>query len=553
MRAVRCRARARARARARVRSRRRAPPGTRRSPPTTHLQPAQPVLLAHLWLAHVAALERDEERFLAAREAADRLAARRRRRRRQRRCATTARRSRRGSGSAGSPTNSIDAVGDRDFALEYLNAAAALGIHLSRLAEDLVLACSPASAGYVGTRRFLDRLEPAAAEAQSRRLRARARQVRPPAHQRPAPRHRAQGAAVLVPEGSSGGQGGGVRHRRHHGAPVRRARSRDRSVAPEPRAHERDRSRPICLAVELADALVEHGVPFREAHAQVGVLWAAAESAGVTPRALAEPDRLALSPHFTDATLDALTVESALARRDHAPGGGASSVMAQLEAARRSVGECPPRSLAGRIPWTTRQRTPFGRARPWSPWLPSPSIVLRRATLDDVPGIAARHGRLRVAGRSAAAPGERAVPVRPRVPRRRAARRERRRAADRRVRRAARVVGRISAKCARSPCGPITTARASASGSSRAVLDDARSLALPRVIALTREVPFFERCGFTVASRDTMPRKVWTDCVRCPRRHACDEVAVVLDLVPGASRRRPPPGARGRCPFPSPS
>src|SRR5205823_181448 len=68
-----------------------------------------------------------------------------------------------------------------------------------------------------------------------------------------------------------------------------------------------------------------------------------------------------------------------------------------------------------------------------------------------------------------------------------------------------------------------------------AVLEDARAVALPRVIALTREVPFFERCGFAATSRDDLPRKVWTDCVRCPRRHACDEVAVVIDLVPGAS------------------
>jgi len=64
---------------------------------------------------------------------------------------------------------------------------------------------------------------------------------------------------------------------------------------------------------------------------------------------------------------------------------------------------------------------------------------------------------------------------------------------------------------------------------------DARSLGLPRVIALTREVPFFERCGFVVVPRESLPRKVWTDCVRCPKRHACDEVAVTLDLVPGAT------------------
>ena len=108
----------------------------------THLQPAQAVRLAHWWLAHVAALERDETRFQAAREAADLLPL--------------------GAGAvAGTPlvhdrpglaarlgfsrlaANSIDAVGDRDFALEYLDAAALLGLHLSRLAEDLVLACSP--------------------------------------------------------------------------------------------------------------------------------------------------------------------------------------------------------------------------------------------------------------------------------------------------------------------------------------------------------------------------------------------------------------------------
>src|SRR5262249_49305882 len=40
--------------------------------------------------------------------------------------------------------NSLDAVGDRDFAVEYLNAAGLFGVHLSRLCEDLVLFSSPA-------------------------------------------------------------------------------------------------------------------------------------------------------------------------------------------------------------------------------------------------------------------------------------------------------------------------------------------------------------------------------------------------------------------------
>jgi hypothetical protein len=82
------------------------------------------------------------------------------------------------------------------------------------------------------------------------------------------------------------------------------------------------------------------------------------------------------------------------------------------------------------------------------------------------------------------------------------------------------------------------------------VLEDARALALPRVIALTRDLPFFERCGFTVHSRESLPRKVWTDCVRCPRRHACDEVAVVLDLVPGATEAAARAGRSFSLPIP---
>jgi amino-acid N-acetyltransferase len=87
----------------------------------------------------------------------------------------------------------------------------------------------------------------------------------------------------------------------------------------------------------------------------------------------------------------------------------------------------------------------------------------------------------------------------------------------------------------------------------RRVLDDARALALPRVIALTREVGFFEKCGFAVHSREALPRKVWTDCVRCPRRHACDEVAVVCDLVPGATEAAAQAGRTWTLPIPPPA
>ena len=84
-----------------------------------------------------------------------------------------------------------------------------------------------------------------------------------------------------------------------------------------------------------------------------------------------------------------------------------------------------------------------------------------------------------------------------------------------------------------------------------AVLADARTLGLPRVIALTREVAFFERCGFTTQQRESIPRKVWTDCVRCPKRHACDEVAVAFDLVPGASEEAARAGRSYVLPMPT--
>lgn len=115
-------------------------------PGYTHLQRAQPVLLSHWWLSHFWPLQRDRERLseLARRTAVLPL----------------------GSGAlAGVPfpvdraalaadlgfhspsANSIDAVSDRDFAAEFLFCTALLGVHLSRLAEAMVIFTS-AEFGY---------------------------------------------------------------------------------------------------------------------------------------------------------------------------------------------------------------------------------------------------------------------------------------------------------------------------------------------------------------------------------------------------------------------
>ena len=64
----------------------------------------------------------------------------------------------------------------------------------------------------------------------------------------------------------------------------------------------------------------------------------------------------------------------------------------------------------------------------------------------------------------------------------------------------------------------------------RACLDEARQLGLRRVFALTLVPPFFERCGFTVTSLAHLPEKSAAECPICPKRFACDEVAMLLHL-----------------------
>ena len=65
----------------------------------------------------------------------------------------------------------------------------------------------------------------------------------------------------------------------------------------------------------------------------------------------------------------------------------------------------------------------------------------------------------------------------------------------------------------------------------RASIEEAREIGIPHVYALTRKVPFFEKLGFYITTMDRLPQKVFKDCERCPRYHACDETAVMLDLA----------------------
>jgi argininosuccinate lyase len=119
-------------------ARRAAAAGDALMPSFTHFRPAQPVLVAHFFLSHVAPLVRDHGRLGGAREECDALPL--------------------GSGAiAGTTydvdvaslarelgfarvvTNSIDTSSDRDFAATFLYACAMIMVHLSRLAEDVII------------------------------------------------------------------------------------------------------------------------------------------------------------------------------------------------------------------------------------------------------------------------------------------------------------------------------------------------------------------------------------------------------------------------------
>jgi amino-acid N-acetyltransferase len=61
---------------------------------------------------------------------------------------------------------------------------------------------------------------------------------------------------------------------------------------------------------------------------------------------------------------------------------------------------------------------------------------------------------------------------------------------------------------------------------------EAGELGLPRLFALTYQQEFFARMGFHVVPRETLPHKIWGDCLDCPRFPNCDEIAMIIDLEP---------------------
>ncbi|KAA9025730.1 N-acetyltransferase [Niallia endozanthoxylica] len=60
------------------------------------------------------------------------------------------------------------------------------------------------------------------------------------------------------------------------------------------------------------------------------------------------------------------------------------------------------------------------------------------------------------------------------------------------------------------------------------IVEETKRLGIEKLISLTYQVEFFEKCGFEITVKDNMPQKVWKDCITCPKLHHCDEIAMIM-------------------------
>jgi amino-acid N-acetyltransferase len=62
------------------------------------------------------------------------------------------------------------------------------------------------------------------------------------------------------------------------------------------------------------------------------------------------------------------------------------------------------------------------------------------------------------------------------------------------------------------------------------LLEEARRQKIVKVMALTYEVAFFLKNGFSIVPKEVFPEKVWKDCIHCKKQYCCDEIAVLKRL-----------------------
>jgi argininosuccinate lyase len=301
------------------------------APGMTHLQHAQPVLIAHQLLAHAHSIARDVDRLLDW----------------DRRAAVSPL----GAGAlAGSSLrldpdavaeelgfdraadNSIDAVSDRDFAAEFCFVAALLGVHLSRLGEEVVLWTSTEFGWAV--------LDDAWATGSSIM----------PQKKNPDIAELARGKAGRFVGNLTG------LLTMLKGLPLAYDRDLQEDKEPvfdsveqlllllpavtgmiatltlRPEVLEAAAPQGFALATDVAEWLVSHGVPFRSAHEISGAMVAFCEEAGVELDALDDEQLAGIDERLTPEVRSVLSVRGALAARDARGGTSPERVAGQLTA-----------------------------------------------------------------------------------------------------------------------------------------------------------------------------------------------------------------------------
>ena len=304
-------------------------------PGYTHLQRAQPILLSHHLLAHFWAFERDLKRLEAAGGAANvsPLGA---------------------AALGGTPhpvdpaltaetlgmeplVNSLDAVSERDFALDLLYACTVLGVHLSRLGEEWVLWTS-SEFGFV-------RLDDAYSSGSS----IMPQKKNPDAYELmrgKAGRLIGNLNALLVTlKGLPPGYSKDLQEDKEPLFDSVDSVLAMLAVLPEMlRTASFDGARMkaaaggFALATELADYLAAQGVPFREAHRAVGQLVRRCEELGVTLEEVPAEELNAAHPILADLPRNLLTPEGSVANKTSTGSTSPASVEEQLERARKVLG-----------------------------------------------------------------------------------------------------------------------------------------------------------------------------------------------------------------------
>ena len=304
-------------------------------PGCTHLQIAQPVTLGHHLMAYVEMVGRDRGRLADCRRrlnesplGAAALAGTAFPIDREATAATL--------GFDRPAANSLDAVSDRDFAIEFLAAAALAGMHLSRFAEEIVLWCSDgfgfialSDAFTTGSSIMPQKRNPDAAElvrAKTGRLNGSLIALLTVMKGLPLAYGKdMQEDKVPVFEAVDGlelalaATSGMVRDMRPDRARLRAAAMRGFSTA-----------------TDLADWLVRVlGLPFREAHRVTGAIVKRAEILGCTLAELPLGEMRAVEPAITEAVYGALDVERSVASRTSLGGTAPDRVRAAIAEARR--------------------------------------------------------------------------------------------------------------------------------------------------------------------------------------------------------------------------